>query len=177
MQCKHRVSLCKGGELLVAEMRTFSSKQRINTSRQSNPVQCRLEKSHPERLLEMMRPRNQNLFVEKVDWNMKCERRDNLWVIRNCPSARQQKLLVIFFLYARPLMKTDRKLNGSDKNCSLSAFCFRSHPSAPVWAEIWTRRSVGSCGHLLITAVWCLDSDHLGHCWNLTCNGKICSLY
>ena len=125
-----------------------------------------------------MRPQNQNLFVEKVDWNMKCERRDNLWVIRNCPSAGRQKLLVIFFfLCARPLMKTDRKLNGSDKNCSLSAFCFRSHPSAPVWAEIWTRRSVGSCGHLLITAVWCLDSDHLGHCWNLTCNGKICSLY
>ena len=101
MQCKHRVSLCKGGELLVAEMRTFSSKQRINTSRQSNPVQCRLEKSHPERLLEMMRPRNQNLFVEKVDWNMKCERRDNLWVIRNCPSAGRQKLLVIFFFCAR----------------------------------------------------------------------------
>ena len=127
--------------------------------------------------------RNYNLFVviltwKKVDWNMKCEKYDNLWVIRNCLSAGQQKLLVIFTFYVRWWKPIENWIEAG-KNGSLSVFCFRTHPSVPVWAEIWTRQHFG-VGRLEVVVisvdncclVWCFDS-HLGHCWDLTYNGNM----
>ena len=79
---------------------------------------------------------------------MKCERRDNLWVIRNCPFAGRQKLLVIS-LFVCQLMKTDRKLNRSGQKLLVICVLFSD---TSVGASLGRILDVGSCGHLLITA-------------------------
>ena len=92
--------------------------------------------------------------------------------------------LSCYRLFLRSLMKTDRKLNGSEQKLLVISVLFSdtsTRRSVPVWAEIWTHYSVRPLGLVVIridncSSYACLELWHFWHFSKIfitKCNGNM----